>query len=235
MGFCPFDIGCEVILEPFIPGLSGGVVHVAHQIRDDKRDVRKFCEIFGPVHESAVHGWQELVFCEIGVVCLPVGPRVVFAGVELMIVPVEAGFREVLAIASEGEMVSQKLGSKIGCGERKMMGSSITFDALGIAGENGDVIRLARVGNAVGVSEEGGRFDQLVDERSVFATDDLLVATILIDHDDDVVVIGNSCCCRCGMGFEWGGISQRAEQNAGGGDQKSNGDSSVGFHADFSK
>src|SRR5205085_12551645 len=91
-----------------------------------------------------------------------IGPGVVLAGVGAALDDEGAGAGLGFGVTGEGEAVGEEFAAEAGGGEL-FSGDVVAVDALGRAGEEGEVIGLAGVGEAVGVDEVGAVLGELTD------------------------------------------------------------------------
>src|ERR1700690_2202772 len=117
---------------------------------------------------------------------LPVGPGIVLSRIDLADREAERSYRrQILGIASECVALGDQCRSQIGARQRCPENRPVVGNLLGRAREQSEIIRLARMDEAVGIGEKRTTRCKFIDEGGVGIPDDLLVAMILLDYDED--------------------------------------------------
>ncbi len=203
VGLGPGGVGAQVVLQPGVAGGHRAVVHVAAQVRDDEGDLRQRRVVGRELREGVRRGGGDVAEAE---------PGVVLAGV----VPAAAGRRALagqrLVVAGPGLARGDQLrGQVVGAAEAGGV-AAVVGDPLGGAGEQGEVVGLAGVGDRVRLRQVGAAGRERVDVRGAGGADDLVVRVVLEDHDDHVVGVGTppaACAVECGRARPTGRRRQR--------------------------
>ena len=152
----PFRVSGEIRAKPVVAHSDGAVVHVVLLVWHDEGHVGEFGKVGREIEEAQVGFGSELVRADGRADRrLPVRPRVVFAAVEFVGHAVDhdvdgarvavADRRKVFAVSAKSRARGDQSGTEVRCAPRVGCRSVVIDDALIVAREKVEVIRLARV------------------------------------------------------------------------------------------
>ena len=176
MAHRPVRVTADVGAQPGIAFCDAAVVHVIAQVRDHEGDRRQPREGSG---RKAGEGQADRAG-HVAEVC----PWHVLACVFARRADRRSRAGQVLRVTGEALARLDQVSRQVRRGEP--VRAAVIGYALGTAGEQRQVVRLARVGDRVGAGEQRTAAGKLVDERRGRVADDVRVGVVL-HHDHDRV------------------------------------------------